>query len=172
MSIKRRWLFLLDLDGTLWDNEDISLLSLPFRKLDRDKIRDSNGIEIRLNREIVELTIWAKENGAITSTLSWNIPDNAMAALKTFHLTHLFDYITVENTHRKDSMILKLLRNIKNEHGIEFKPCEIVYIDDRDIHIKDIYRNVGPVNFLQAWRDFTTFKEGCRLINDALSRCK
>lgn len=167
----RRWLFLLDLDGTLWDNEDISLLNPPFKKMDSDVIVDSNGVRVRLNNDMVKLLNWARENGAITSTLSWNIPDNAISALQAYEVIDLFDYITIENTHRKDKMIMKLLERIKIEKGLEFKACEIVYIDDRDIHIPDIYSNIGHINFFRAWIDFNTFEEAVNLIIDALKRC-
>jgi magnesium-dependent phosphatase-1 len=171
MSVTNKWLLLLDLDGTLWDNEDISLLKPPFKKVSEDTIIDSNGVEVRLNHDILRLARWAKENGGITSTLSWNIPDNAIAALQAFQIINMFDYVTIENTHRKDKMIIKLLKRIKIEKNVEFKPCKIVYIDDRDIHIRDIYSNVGPVNFLQAWVDFDNFEEAVQLIITALEKC-
>ncbi len=172
MTMPSRWLFLLDLDGTLWDNEDISLLNPPFKKITEDTIVDSNGIKVRLNKDMVKLSKWARENGGITSTLSWNIPDNAIAALQAFQVIDLFDYITIENTHRKDKMIIELLEKIRAEKRLEFKPCEIVYIDDRDIHITDIYTNIGPINFLHAWVDFSTFEEAVHLITNALEKCR
>ena len=172
MTMPSKWLFLLDLDGTLWDNEDISLLTPPFKKISDDIIVDSSGISVKLNKDMVKLLKWARENGGITSTLSWNIPYNAIAALQAFQVIDLFDYITIENTHRKDRMIMKLLEKIGIERGVQFKPCEMVYIDDRDIHVRDIYSNVGQINFFQAWIDFNTFEEAVHLIVNALEKCR
>ena len=144
----KRWLLLIDLDGTMWDNEDISLLTPPFKKLNKDTIVDSWGVTVHLNNEMVMYIKWARVNHALVSTLSWNIYEKAYEALKTFGVTDLFDYITIEETYRKDLMIKKLLDKISVDMGIEFRPEEIVYVDDRDLHIDDIYKNIGPVYFI------------------------
>lgn len=143
-----RWLLLVDLDGTLWDHEDISLLSPPFKQIAPGVIVDKFGIEVKLNRDMIRFVEWARSNKAITSTLSWNLFDKAYAALKAFNVTELFDYITIEDTYRKDKMIKKLLHLIRENHGLDIPAKYIVYIDDRDIHIEDIYKYVGKVFFI------------------------
>ena len=143
-----RWLLLVDLDGTLWDHEDISLLSPPFKQIAPGVIADKFGVKVKLNKDMIKFVEWARSNGAITSTLSWNLFDKAYAALKTFNVTELFDYITIEDTYRKDKMIKKLLDVIRDKHGIDIPAKYIVYIDDRDIHIDDIYKNIGKVFFI------------------------
>jgi Predicted phosphatase len=45
-----KWLLLMDLDGTAWDNMDVSRCRIPFKKIDSDTIQDSNGTVIRLER--------------------------------------------------------------------------------------------------------------------------
>lgn len=148
MGLKMRWLLLVDLDGTLWDHEDISLLSPPFKQIAPGVIMDRLGVKVRLNRDMIRYVEWARDNGAITSTLSWNIFEKAYAALKAFDITELFDYITIENTYRKDRMIKRLLYVIKERDDLDIPAKFIVYIDDRDIHIDDIYRNIGKVFFI------------------------
>ena len=32
-------------------------------------------------------------------------------------------------------------------------PEDIVYVDDRDIHLGEIYSRVGRVRYVQMWRD-------------------
>ena len=167
-----KWLLLLDLDGTLWDHEDISTLNPPFKRQDKHTVIDRQGNVVRIYRDMVKLTKWAKENGAITSTLSWNIPDNAIAALKAFQITEIFDYITIDYTPRKDIMLKKLLKKIEKEEGLNIQPCKIIYIDDRDIHIEDIYNNIGQVNFIQIWKDFNDFETAKKLIVELLSSCR
>ncbi len=144
-----RWLLLVDLDGTLWDHEDISLLTPPFKQIAPGIIIDKFGVKVKLNKDMIKFIEWARNNGAITSTLSWNIFDKAYAALKAFNVTELFDYITIEDTYRKDKMIKKLLHVIRKNHGLDIPTKYIVYIDDRDIHIDDIYENIGKVFFIK-----------------------
>lgn len=162
------WLLLLDLDGTLWDHKDISSLELPFIKLNEDTISDLHGTLVRLNYDIVKLLKWARGKGAITSTLSWNIPEKAIAALKAFDVIKYFDYLAIENTDRKDLILRKLLKKIKRERGITFKHNRIIYIDDLDIYVRDIYENIGKIHFLQVNVDFSTFNEAINIISKLL----
>ncbi len=63
---------------------------------------------------MIKVVRWARENGAIVSTLSWNIPERALSALEAFDIVKYFDYITIENTRRKDIMIMKLLKKMNS----------------------------------------------------------
>ncbi len=49
-------------------------------------------------------------------------------------------------------------------------PREIIYIDDRDIHIDEIRELVGEVNSIKAWRDFKSYKELIEIIKILHSR--
>jgi len=159
-----KWLFLVDLDGTVWDHKDISALKPPFKRISQDTIVDDNNIRVTLNTEVIDLIKWALDNNALVSTLSWNNPLKAYKALKAFELLSLFHYLAIENTPRKDKMIEKLLENIEREQGIKFTSDKIVYIDDRDIHIQDIYRNIGRILFLHYLKDVHTKEEAINLI--------
>ncbi len=165
------WLLLLDLDGTLWDHHDISSLKPPFKKAGKNTIIDSNGVEVRAYEDMINLLKWAKTKNAITSTLSWNIKEIAIEALKTLELTSLFDYLTIEPHPRKDLMLKKLLKTINKERGVKIPPCRIVYIDDREIHIREIYENIGTVNFLKAWKSFRNLQDCITKIEKKLSNC-
>ncbi len=144
-----RWLLLIDLDGTLWSHTDISLLTPPFKKIDENVIIDRYGERIELNREMVKFIEWARANHAVTSTLSWNIYEIAYEAIKAFGVDGMFDYFMIDTTPRKDLMIKNLLYRIKKDMGIDIAPEQMVYIDDRDIHIDDIWSNVGKVFFIR-----------------------
>ncbi len=164
-----KWLFLVDLDGTVWDHKDISSLEPPFKKISEDTIVDSNNTPVTLNRDVLELIRWALENGALVSTLSWNNPVKAYKAIKAFDILGLFHYLTVEDTPRKDNMIKKLLRNIEDEYKIRFTPEKIVYIDDRDIHIQDIYKNIGKILFLHYSKEIHSKEEAIERIQEFIS---
>ncbi len=166
-----KWLLLMDLDGTLWDHLDISSLKPPFKQIDSETIRDSNNIVVKLKLDMIEFIKWARKNGALVSTLSWNDPFIAYQAIKTFGLLELFDYLAIENTPRKDKVLNDLL-SILRRNGMTFKECEIVYIDDRDIHIEEIYRSIGKIQFYKVNKDFKNIDELKGLIVNRLKDCQ
>lgn len=45
------------------------------------------------------------------------------------------------------------------EEGIYVTPEEVVYIDDRTIHLEDILKHVGNVVFIRMWREIRNFDE-------------
>ncbi len=154
MLRKKRWVLFLDLDGTMWDHEDISTLTPPFKKIEKNIIVDEDGVEVKLFDEMLDLIIWAKNNNGIVSSLSWNIPAIAKRALIAFEIYDLFDHHIIEPHPRKDLMIHKLLWQLKTRENINIQPKNVFYIDDRDLHIGDIYENIGNINFYKAWVDF------------------
>ncbi len=166
MIMRFKWLFLVDLDGTIWDHKDISSLDPPFKRVSDDKITDRNNVEVTLNKEVIKLVKWAYNHHALISTLSWNNPLKAYEALKAFDLLKHFHYLAIEDTPRKDILIKKLLKKIEEEEGLTFTPDKIVYIDDRDIHIHDIYRNIGGIIFLHYSKDVHTMEHAIRIILD------
>lgn len=166
------WLLFLDLDGTLWDHKDISSLKPPFSRVDKGTIKDSNGVIIRLYEESLKLLKWARSNGAIVSTLSWNIPEKAMDAIKAFGLENEFDYFVITPEPNKGGAALKFLEQLKKKERCILPPCAIVYIDERDIHLKEVKEKLGNITFLMIWKDFSSFEDGRKLIEEKLSECK
>ncbi|MEB3778832.1 MAG: magnesium-dependent phosphatase-1 [Desulfurococcales archaeon] len=165
------WLLFVDLDGTMWDNPDISMLTPPFRRIDSGVIVDSNGVVVRLYTGMARLVEWARESNAITSTLSWNEPSIAIEALKAFGLLGLFDYIAIEPHPYKGDMAIRVLERVRKERGLKIPACRIVYIDDRDIHLDDMVSKLGDIVFLRAWVDFKGVEDAITLILNGLSRC-
>jgi predicted phosphatase len=43
--------------------------------------------------------------------------------------------------------------------GIELNAREILYVDDRTLHLEKIIKMVGPVHFIQMWLDVRTPNE-------------
>jgi magnesium-dependent phosphatase-1 len=169
LSSQEPWALLLDLDGTLWDHLNISSLKPPFKRVSEDAIVDSRGVTVRLYKDIVEVARWAKRSGGFVIALSWNIPEVAVEALKAFNLLGLFDYLGIEDHPDKGLIASKILGDLESR-GYKIKPCRIVYVDDRDIHVKGVREKVGDVTFIRAWADFRNGEELRSRIAEALQR--
>ncbi len=153
------WLLAIDLDGTVWDHEDVTSLKTPFRRVANDVIEDSLGVKVVLRSGVKEFLSWAKEHGAIISTLSWNEPAIALEALRAFSLEGLFDYHFIEFHPRKHEMLKSLLKRVKADLNVEIEPERVIYVDDRDLHVADIVRFVGRVKFVYFGKDVNDFNE-------------
>lgn len=169
-SKTNKWLLLVDLDGTLWDHPDISQVVPPYKKLDPYTIKDGNNKVVQLYRDTLEIVMWAKNNNAITSTLSWNRPEKAIQVLRVFGVHKLFDYLVIEPHPNKDKMIKKLLDRIRKEQKLTFSINKIVYIDDRRIHLEQIRNNIGNIIFLQKNIDYNTAEEAIKIIREKLNK--
>ncbi|RLG51788.1 MAG: magnesium-dependent phosphatase-1 [Thermoproteota archaeon] len=145
----------LDADGTIWSHKDISSCQPPFRKLAEDTLVDSKGNVVRLYPGVRELLRRLKSAGILIALVTWNRPEPVMEALRKLEILEYFDYIKAEPHPRKHEMILSLLE----EAGLEVSPDHIVYVDDRDIHLKDILGRVGQVDFVYMWRDVKSHGE-------------
>ena len=152
-------LLCLDLDGTLWDHEDVSSLKLPFKRVNENSFVDSNGVTVNLFPEVKWFLREVRKLPVIVSTLSWNKFENAYEALKVLDLLIYFDYVVAEFHPRKDVMLLKLLDRIKREKGVDIKVRNIIYVDDNVFHIEEIWENVGPVKFFHKGGNLQNFFE-------------
>ena len=149
MSIK---LVVLDLDGTLWDHPDVSVLIPPFRRLDNDSAEDTEGRMVRLYAGMRELIEELDRRGVLLSIASWNKPEPVYELLKLFELDSFFRHPMVQFHPDKDRMVRELLAKLEKE-GVDVKPEEILYVDDHDWHLAEIKETVGLVNFLHMWKD-------------------
>jgi len=145
----------LDLDGTVWSSLDISAQKPPFRKVSENKIVDFEGLPIELNFGVKEFLIWARRNRLKVYSLSWNIPEIAIEALKAFEIFEMFDGHFIEYHPYKGMLMKKALNNL----GLDVKPCQIVYVDDRDMHLENVRKEVGNVVFIQIGVDVKHFLE-------------
>jgi magnesium-dependent phosphatase-1 len=163
------WVLFLDLDGTLWDHLDISSLKPPFRRISEDSIVDSQGVPVRLYGDVVEVARWARRSGGFVVALSWNIPEVAVEALKAFNILDLFDYLGIEDHPDKGLVASKILGDLESR-GYKVKPCRVVYVDDREIHVRGMRGRVGDITFIRAWVDFRNGEELRNRIAEALQR--
>ncbi len=158
----------IDLDLTLWNHSNLSITNPPYTKVGRNAIVDSRGERIELNYGAREFLEWAKEAGLMLFTLSWNEPTKAVEALKALGMDSLFHGIYVEPHHRKDLVMLKALKDLEGE-GISLKPCEIIYVDDKEVHGEQVKDSVGDVVFILMWSDVRDFIELKEFVNKLLN---
>ncbi len=154
----------LDLDGTLWSSYDISSQKPPFKRVGHLKIVDSEGSVVKLKQGVIEFLKWARNAGLKVFSLSWNIPEIAYAALKEFEIHGLFDGHCIEFHPYKGKMMKKAIEKYK----LNIKPCEIVYVDDRRIHLHDVFEEVGKVVFIQMNVDVKDFYELKSIIEEMM----
>lgn len=90
-----------------------------------------------------------------------------MEALEKLRIMELFDYHETEFSPAKDRRILHLL-DVLRKRGITASPDRIVYVDDRDIHMDDIRRNVGNIAFLHIWKEVRDYGEARAIIRSRI----
>jgi len=148
----------LDLDGTLWDHLDASSLVEPLKLIDYNIVVDGKGERLSLNPHVR----WFLENVSkldiLLATASWNNPTITIKVLELLGVKNYFQYLGIEPHPHKYRILLKIMKWYKRLHGI-INPREILYVDDRRIHLDEIHRYVGDVLFLQMWKDITGFRE-------------
>ncbi len=159
---------LLDLDGTLWNCMDISSLEPPFVPISRNTIVDARGRTVKLFEGVREFLEKLRELDLRVVALSWNVKEIAVLALRAFDIDRYFDDFVIEPHPFKGYMMRKYFA----ERGISVDPNEILYIDDRDVHLQDIEKNVGRVRFVQMWRDVKSFEELTDLVMQLVSSCR
>lgn len=149
MNIK---LVIFDADKTLWDHPDISSSNPPFKRINEDTLVDTTGSEIHLYKQVREMLQGLKEQNVIISLASWNTPKPCFEALQQLDLLKHFKHPKVQPHPKKHKMIKELLEDLK-EDGIEVKPDEILYVDDKKKHLDDVRKQTGEIRFLQMWVD-------------------
>jgi len=151
----------MDLDGTLWDHEDISQLTLPFKRISSEEIVDSSGVVVRVYRIALELLDYASRRGFILSTLSWNDPHKALEALRVLGLENVFHYHAIENHPDKALMAKRVVGEVKKRFEKCRNPIAIIYIDDRVIHLEEMKREFKDLLYIKAW-------ESCKSLSDCV----
>ena len=167
MSAGSPWLLATDIDGTLWDCLDISLVTPPYFADGEGRLRSSDGTVVRLIPEAVEFVEWCKGNGAKVTSLSWNIPERVFQAVEKLGISGLFDYHATEYTDEKHERLFDLLSELRRR-GIDIPPHRVVYVDDRDIHIESIRRKVGDVVFIHIWNEVPNWEAARDIVRNRI----
>ncbi len=141
-------LVILDLDLTLWNHRNVTGLARPFRRNGDDAVVDQTGVRVSLYPGVRALLDGLRERNLIIAAASWNEPDAVQDIFDLLRLDHYFDHKKVEPHPNKERMVAALFRDLAAD-GQTFAPSEVLYVDDRRIHIDAIHAAVGPIRFLQ-----------------------
>ncbi len=147
-------LLVLDLDGTLWDHEDASQLTPPY-EFHGDSLTDAYGEELRLFPGVREFLEWASGRFILTIA-SWNVEERVRPILEGFGLWDYFTFPKIEGHPNKADMIRRTLEELAS---IGYEIDEVIYVDDRDLHIDEIKMTLPEVEFVHMWVDVRSFEE-------------
>jgi len=167
MNVAKPWLLATDIDGTLWDCLDISLVAPPYFADGTGRLRSANGTIVRLIPEAVDFVRWCRRNGARVASLSWNIPERALPAIQVLGISDLFDFHATEYTEAKHERLFDLLGKLRRR-GIVIPPQRVVYVDDRDIHIESIRKKVGEVVWIHIWKEVPDYGAARKIVSQRI----
>ena len=154
-------LLVLDLDGTLWDHEDASRLTPPY-ELHGECILDANGEELCLFPGVREFLDWASRRFILT-IVSWNVEERVRPILEGFGLWDYFIFPKIEGHPNKADMIRRTLDELSSiGHGTK----DVIYVDDRCIHVDEIKTTLPKVDFVHTWVDVKSFEELRELLEE------
>ncbi|MBI3974917.1 MAG: magnesium-dependent phosphatase-1 [Armatimonadetes bacterium] len=156
-------LVILDCDRTLWDHHNVTELRLPFTKVDRDALRDADGVEVRLLPGVRELLSALRGRGILISIASWNDPAPVLAILDQLSLSHFFTRPKVEPHPFKERAIAALLQELAAE-GVALAPAEVLFVDDRDLHFPLVRLAVGPVRTVHFGREISELHQLLQIV--------
>jgi len=152
-------LLVLDLDGTLWDHEDASRLVPPY-EFHGDYLTDAYGEELHLFPGVLEFLEWASWRFLLTIA-SWNLEEKVRPILEGFGLWDYFLFPKIEGHPNKADMIMRTLGELAS---VGYTIGDVIYVDDRDIHVDEIRMAIPEVDFVHMWVDVKSFEELMELL--------
>src|SRR5260370_16621302 len=141
-------LVILDLDRPLWDHHNATELRAPSTRSDEQTVADATGVHVTLQPGARALLDTLRERGILISIASWNEPAPASAILETLGLRDYFVHPKVEFHPYKERTVSDLVREL-SEEGVRLRPEEILYVDDRALHLRPARRALAPLPVLQ-----------------------
>lgn len=157
-------LVIFDADKTLWSHPNISALTFPFKLLDRNTISDARKQTCHLFEGIRELLSELQQKGILIALASWNKPEPVEKALQLFAIAKFFSIIKAESHPNKHLLIKEMLSDLSRK-GVELRTEEILYVDDRKLHLTKTLSEVGQLHFLQMWVDTKNPNDILKYIN-------
>jgi len=157
-------LVIFDADKTLWSHHNVSALTFPFKLLDKDTISDAKKQTFHLFEGIRELLSELQQRNILIALASWNKPEPVEKALQLFAIAKFFSIIEAEFHPNKHLLIKEILSDLSKE-GVELRTEEILYVDDRKLHLTKTLREVGQLHFLQMWVDTKNPDDVLKYIN-------
>jgi len=150
-----------DADRTLWDHYNISELVEPM-KVSGDVLVDGTGNKVNLYPRVRETFSALREKGIILGLATWNVESITKRVLELFRLK--FDIIISREYPYKFLMLSEFLLKAKRM-GVEIRPEEVLYIDDRRDHFGYIWFHLGKVKCVEMWKEINDYSEILKIVN-------
>jgi magnesium-dependent phosphatase-1 len=151
-------LVILDCDLTLWDHRNVSELSLPFVRVDDQTVQDAQGVQVRLRPGARELLAGLRDGGVLASVATWNHPEPVFAIFDLLELAKFFVLPKVESHPHKDRTIGAMLQELARD-GVALRPDEVIFVDDKPMHLTQVRQALGPIQTLQVGVDVTDLRD-------------
>jgi magnesium-dependent phosphatase-1 len=151
-------LVIFDCDRTLWDHPNVTALRLPVRRVDDDTVEDAAGVRVRLHPGVREVLEELRRRGILISVASWNRPEPVQAVFDALGLSRYFTRPKVEHHPYKEQTIARLLDELAAD-GVVLRPEEVLFVDDRMMHLDRVRRALGPVRTALAGVEITDLRD-------------
>lgn len=160
-------LVIFDCDLTLWDHHNVTGLAMPFRKVGPDSVEDANDVRVTLFPAARETLDGLRDRGVLISACTWNQPDPVFSIFDLLEIRGYFTHPMAEPHPGKHKMIKTILDELSAE-GRQVPVENALYIDDRRLHLDDIYKQLGPIRFLQYAIDIADLRDVLAIVDRAV----
>ncbi|MDQ7859660.1 MAG: magnesium-dependent phosphatase-1 [Armatimonadota bacterium] len=151
-------LVILDCDLTLWNHPNVTALARPLRRVATDAVEDQAGVRVTLFPGVHRTLEGLRQRGLIVACASWNEPEPVEEIFTLLDLGRYFDHRKVEPHPHKDRTIRALLDELRGR-GTALEPDQVLYVDDRRLHLEAVRAAVGGIRFLQYGVDIRALDE-------------
>jgi len=152
------WILFIDLDRTVWNHHDVSILHRPFKLVSKDCIVDHYGEKFCLYDKVREFLDFCKRNNFILSTLSWNKYSITKEIMDLLGITRYFDYLFNKFYPLKNETLIQAIEIIKKNYALNHYP-KIIYIDDQRKYYDLIKDALEEIYFIHMWIDVNSYEE-------------
>ncbi|MEM0173529.1 MAG: magnesium-dependent phosphatase-1 [Sulfolobaceae archaeon] len=149
---------IFDADKTLWDHHNISEFEGELIRIDKDTITDSKGNKLKLAEGVRDTLEFLKSMKKIIGMATWNYEEKLIKILTMLEIRDYFDIIISRPYPYKFIMIKEIIRMLI-ERGIQIKPEEILFVDDRRQHFGYVWLYNGNIKCIEMWKDVKSFNE-------------
>jgi predicted phosphatase len=94
----------------------------------------------------------------LVSVASWNHPEPVFAIFDLLDLTRFLVLPKVEAHPHKDRTIGVMLEELARD-GVALRPDEVVFVDDKPMHLTQVRQALGPIQTLQVGVDVTDLRD-------------
>jgi magnesium-dependent phosphatase-1 len=99
-----------------------------------------------------------RDRGILISIASWNDPAPVFEILDRLGLRSFLTAPRAQPHPHKDQMVTDIMRELAGR-GAALDPKEILFVDDRLLHLRSVRAAVGPIRTLQAGVDIHDLRE-------------